>query len=210
MNFSDNIPERLVAVAPSKFVQVLDGVQNEKQLIIASALRENNPLLLNDPKWLILRLADYGLTGIPQELPVVILQQVLLNAGTLLRLRGSKMGLELFCSIFSLGEVTYDDSAFYALSQVIWPNSIIEGFITADNVNPYFHLLDDSDQIAVVNPLDITIETPFYNNEVVKSFIEIGLSAWLGFSPGLSLSFTWIERDSAYFHPLLNSYFVNS
>lgn len=209
MNFSDNIPERLVAVAPSKFVQVLDGVQNEKQLIIASALRENNPLLLNDPKWLILRLADYGLTGIPQELPVAILQQVLLNAGTLLRLRGSKMGLELFCSIFSLGEVTYDDSEFYALSQVIWPNSTIEGYIAADNVNPYFHLLDDSDQLSTVNPLEIEISTPYFGvNSVVKEFIEATIGDWLGFSPGKRIEFSWYHREAPYFHNLLNPYFV--
>ena len=208
MNFSDNIPERLIAEAPTRFVQVLDGVQNEKQLIIAEALRENNPLLLNDPKWLILRLADYGLTGIPQELPVVILQQVLLNASTLLRLRGSKMGLELFCSIFTLGEVAYDDSEFYTVGTVIWPDSLTEGFLTADNVNPYFHILDDSDQLTSQEPLEIEIETPYYDNNAVREFVEGAINDWLGFNPGKEITFIWDDRETPYFHDLLNPYFV--
>lgn len=208
MNFSDNIPERLIAEAPLKFVKVLDGVQEEKQLVIAQAMRENNPVLLNDPKWLLLRLADYGLTGIPYEMPIGILQQVLLNAGTLLRLRGSKMGLELFCSIFSLGYVTYDDSDFYSIGTVLWPDSTVEGFITADNVNPFFFILSDNSEVSPTETLDIFIETPYYQNDSIKDFISGTINDWLGFNPGKQVTFTFFDRDSPYFHPLLNQYFV--
>lgn len=208
MVFSSNIPEKLIAEAPVKFIQVLDGLQEEKQLIIASALRGNNPLLLNDPKWLILRLADYGLTGIPYELPVAVLQQVLLNAGTLLRLRGSKKGLELFCSVFSLGEVEYDDSQFYTEGTVLWPDSLSEGFVTSDNTNPFLHLLDDNSQITSVAPLSVTVQTPYYQDDTVKGFLQNNIKDWLGFNLGNDVTFEFLNRDSAYFHPLLNQYFV--
>lgn len=208
MKFSSCIPEKLISENTVKFMKVLDGVQDEKQYIIAEALRGNNPLLLNDPKWLILRLADYGLTNIPYELPIVILQQVLLNAGTLLRLRGSKIGLEFFCSLFSLGEVTYDDSDFYSIGTVLWPDSLTEGYITADNVNAYFHILDDNDQLVNTEPLYITVSTPYSDNDLIKSFLQETISDWLGFNPGKDVIFTFSSRDSEYFHPLLNQYFV--
>ena len=208
MNFSDNIPELLIAEAPLRFVKVLDGVHEEKQLIIAKALRENNSVLLNDPKWLLLRLADYGLTNIPYEMPVGILQQVLLNASTLIRLRGSKKGLELFCSVFSLGQVSFDDSSFYAVSTVIWPDSVTEGYLTADNVNPYFYILDDSTQLVNVEPLAISIATPYNTNSLVKEFIQSTVKDWLGFSPGKQITFTFSHRATAYYHSLLNPYFV--
>lgn len=208
MNFSDNIPERLIAEAPLKFVKVLDGVHEEKQLIIAQALRENNPLLLNDAKWLIMRLADYGLMGIPQEMPVAILQQALLNAGTLVRLRGSKAGLNLFCSVFSLGEVSFDDSDFYNDGSVLYPDSVLEGYITADNVNPYFYIVSDSTQLANTEPLPISVSTKYSSNTTVKEFLQNEVVNWLGFSPGKVITFTFSNRASAYYHPLLNQYFV--
>lgn len=211
MMFSDCIPERVKERVNSRFFDVLDNLLAFKEAEVMRTLRVHNPALLNDNKWILKKLADYGLTGIPQELPTAILQQVLLNVGTLIRTRGSKIGVELFCSVFSLGEVHLDDSDYYAESGMLIPNSNVQGFITADSEGPVFHIVDDTENLVSVDPLLINVSSVYFSTEyspIIKTFLEETINSWLGFNPGKKITFTFTDRETPYYHKLLNSYFV--
>lgn len=211
MMFSDCIPERVKERVNSRFFDVLDNLLAFKEAEVMRTLRVHNPALLNDNKWILKKLADYGLTGIPQELPTAILQQVLLNVGTLIRTRGSKIGVELFCSVFSLGEVHLDDSDYYTESGMLIPNSRVQGFITSDSEGPFFYIVDDTENLVSVDPLLINVSSVYFSteySEVVKRFLEETINSWLGFNPGKNVIFTFTDRDAPYYHKLLNSYFV--
>ena len=211
MKLSEYIPERIKERTTSGFYDTLDALLSYKEGEIARALRVNNPVLLNDNKWLIRNLADYGFSGIPQELPTAVLQQVLLNAGTLIRTRGSKVGVELFCSVFSLGEVTLDDSEYYTESGLLIPNSSVQGFLTDDSDKTHFFILDDTEDLIDIEPLYINIESPYIRTEyfdVIREFLQNTISSWLGFNPGKIVRFSFINRNTPYYHRLLNNYFV--
>ena len=211
MMFSDNIPERVKERVNSRFFDVLDALLAFKEAEVMRTLRVHNPSLLNDNKWIIKKLADYGLTGIPQELPTAILQQVLLNVGNLLRTRGSKIGVELFCSVFSLGEVSIDDSEYYAESGALIPNSKVQGFITADSSDAFFFIIDKTEDLVNVDPLYVYVSSPYFateHSENVKAFLENTIDSWLGFNPGKKVNFVYSDREKPYFHKLLNPYFV--
>lgn len=211
MMFSDCIPERVKERVNSRFFDVLDSLLAFKEAEVMRTLRVHNPALLNDNKWILKKLADYGLTGIPQELPTAVLQQVLLNVGTLIRTRGSKIGVELFCSVFSLGEVHLDDSDYYTESGMLIPNSNVQGFITADSEGPFFFIVDKTEDLVSVDPLLIDISSVYFSteySEVIKTFLEEAINSWLGFNPGKKVLFTFAERETPYYHKLLNSYFV--
>lgn len=214
MKISDYIPERITEGLNKGFFDVLDGLHAFKELEVGKTLRVNNPALLNDNKWLLKRLADYGITNVPYEMPTAILQQVLLNAGTLLRTRGSKIGVELFCSLFSLGQVTLDDSEFYGQSGELIPNSLIQGYITEDLKNDVFYIVDKTEDLLVFEPLTIQISSRYFNGEtieyqqVIQKFLQDSISEWLGFNPGKQIVFNFSARNTFYYHKLLNPYFV--
>lgn len=215
MLFSDTIPEKLKEYPyVSAFMGVLDSLQNFKHEILASALRSNNSGILMDKKWLLKKLSDFGVTNFPVDFPIQIIRQYLLNVDTVCRTRGSKIGVELYCSLLSLGEVSINDEDFYALSDLLILDSNIQGFITGDNSNPYFYLCGDNESINKQITLDITIKSKYFNGDypyeanLIKSYIESTINDQLGFSPNKKVNFTYQERDDFYFHKLLNPYFV--
>lgn len=131
MQFSKSIPDKVFENATSAhFIAVLDSLQEYKQGMIADSIRSYNPILCNNKKWLKKYLADLGFGGVPDDLPINVLQQMLLNADTIMRLRGSYQGLEFFVSVVSLGEVTIDASNFLGSLKRIYPDSLAYGYIT--------------------------------------------------------------------------------
>lgn len=213
MKFSDYIPEAVVEGVNGGFYEVLNGLHKYKEEEVSKTLRVNNPALLNDNKWILKRLEDYGFDNIPYEMPTAILQQVLLNVSTLLRTRGSKIGVQLFCSVFSLGEVEIDDSEFYSQGLALIPDSPSQGFITDDSENNVFFLIDDTDVLTSSEPLNIEISSAYFSEDslsaqVIKDFLKSSIDEWLGFNPEKQITFTFKDRDFFYYHKLLNSYFV--
>lgn len=215
MYFKDSLPDSLQEYPnASGFTSVLDGLQDYKQEIIAESLRVNNAGVLMDSKWLLKKLDEYGVTDLPVEYPIPLLRQLLLNIDTVCRTRGSKIGIELYCSILSFGEVIVDDSNFYTEPKVLLLDSLIQGFITADNSKLPFYLVDDS---SIINPkvtLKITIKSRYFNGNypteatLIKNYIESTISNQLGFSPNKEVKIIYQSRSAFYFHNLLNPYFV--
>lgn len=214
MYFKDYIPDKLQEYPNvSQFINVLDSLQDHKQELISEALRVNNPSILLNKKWLLKKLEEFGVIGLPLEYPIPIIIQYLLNVDTVCRTRGSQIGIELYCSLLSLGEVIVDDSNFYSDSKVLLLDSPIQGYITSDNSENFYHVISDNSVIDPKVTLDITISSKYFNGNytiepIIKKYIEDTINNQLSFSPVKQVSFTYKSRDSFYFHKLLNPYFV--
>lgn len=214
MLFSDSIPEKVKSYPNvAAFMGVLDELQNFKTEIIADSLRVDNSAVLMDRKWLLKKLEEYGVTDIPLNYPIQIIRQYLLNVDTICRTRGSKIGLELYVSLLSLGEVTIDDSYFYQDSNILLLDSVSNGFVTENSSSDKFYLVDDNSALNKKSSLRIIIKSKFFNGkypeeaELIKSYISSSIKHNLGFSNVL-LTFQYITNSEFYFHKLLNSYFV--
>lgn len=215
MSFSSSIPNRLQEhYAVMEFMSVMDGLQNVKTEIIAEAFRVYNYALISDRKWLLKLLSDFGISDIPFDYPVQILQQYLLNADTVLRTRGSKIGIELYCSLLSFGEVTIDDSDFYGVSPLLSLDSSVQGYIIEDNASEKYYLCDNNEDINEEVTLSITIKSKYFDgghekeSSVIKKYIGATIGNQLSFSPDKKVLFTYLPRSEFYFHKLLNSYFI--
>lgn len=132
MPFSSSVPyNALENPNTEKFVRVLDALHEEKHEVISAYMRSWNPLLCNNSKWLRYKLESLGFYSIPDGMPIPVMQQMLLNADTILRLRGSRLGFELFCSVCSLGQVSLNEYPWNK-DWTIYPDSLSCGYITGE------------------------------------------------------------------------------
>lgn len=214
MLFSESIPDKLQEYPNvTSFMAVLDGMQDFKNEVIAESFRVNNSAILMDKKWLLKKLEEFGITNIPLDYPIQILRQYLLNVDTICGTRGSKIGIELYCSVLSLGEVTIDDSQFYSEPQIILLDSIEQGYILENSSDKVLYLTDNNDLINPEVPISITIKSRFFNGSyeseaaLIKSYLQNNIITQLGFSNS-RVNFTFQSADEFYFHRLLNPYFV--
>ena len=212
MLFSDRIPEALGSYPDvSAFIKVLDDLQTVKKEYITEILRVNNPVLLTNRKWLVKKLADYGIKGIPVGYPIQILQQALLNINTLFSTRGSVMGLGFYCSLFSLGEVIIDDSEFYVDYDYLVLDSNTRGFLTADSGKAPFYLCSDSSEVEKSSKITIRIYSKYFmmpQASIIKDFSKSSIKSQLGFGSNMDIVFKFYQRTKFYYHELLNPYFV--
>lgn len=194
-------------------MDVLDALQNFKTEVIADSLRVDNAAVLMDRKWLIKKLEEYGVTDLPLAYPIQILRQYLLNVDTVCRTRGSKIGIELYCSLLSLGEVTVDDSKFYMDSDVLFLDSSDSGYIIENNDATTYYLTDSNVTFKKESVLKIAIKSKFFDGkhpteaQLIQNFLKSSIKRNLGFSK-VNVTFTFTSRDEFYFHKLLNRYFV--
>lgn len=208
MLFNTCIPEK-VQEHPNvaAFTEVLDALQSYKSEIIGGSFRANNPAVLTDRKWLLKKLDEIGVSNFPENYPLEPMQLFLLNADTIFRTRGSKIGLELYCSVLTLGEVTIQDEDFYKDSPIIQLDSLSQGYITENSSAKKFYLVSDNLEINPETSLGITIVTRFFNNSVVKKYLTATIKNQIGFG-NATISVTFKPTGLRYYHKLLNPYFV--
>lgn len=216
MLFSSSVPEAIKDYPNvPQFLSVLDGLQVFKSSAIFQAIRLGNSSINMNSKWLIKKLNDIGVKDIPDNYPIAILIQYLLNADTVFLTRGSKIGIELYCSLLSLGTVTIDDSNFYTESELFSLDSISQGTIVDDNTQKVFYLCEDSSLIEQTSELSINIASKYFDgsfpeeSDLIKSYISSTIGLYLGFSPNRIINYTYESAESFYYHNLLNPYFRN-
>ena len=214
MSFRKNMPENvLVNHTTAAFVDVLDALQGYKSTIVAEAIRGNNYAAITDKKWLLNHLSDYGLYGFPIDMPLAVMQQVLLNVQNLVSIRGSKIGVEMFCSVMSLGEVFMDDSKLYGEPAHILLDSLVQGYVLEDSDGPKLYILEDNDILDPKTKFSIRIESMFFNEpdsiecRTIQKYIRENLVDWIAFSNS-TIDIDFAPRTGAYYHKLLNRYFV--
>lgn len=215
MLFSDNIPDKLKEFPNVvSFLRVLDSLQNFKSEIISESLRVDNAGVLMDSKWLLKKLSEFGITDLPIDYPIQIIRLYLLNVDTVCRTRGSKIGIQLYCSLLSLGEVTVDDSGFYSESPILLLDSLSRGYITENNSLNSYQLCENNDALNSEVSLAISIKSRYFNGDypneekLIKAYIEGTINTQLGFSPNKNETFNYESRNDFYFHKLLNKYFI--
>lgn len=216
MLFSQSIPDMVLEnSAASKFVSVLDSLQEVKQGIISDAVRSFNPILCMNEKWLRKYLTDYGFSDIPKGFPVRVLQQLLLNADTIMRLRGSKLGLEFFLSVCSLGVATIDASGLYKPLELVFPDSTNYGYITSNNSDSKLFLCDNN-VLSESSQLLITLRSKYFDErhtteaDAIVRYLQAVIPTYIGFSNDLTISWSFLERSKFYYHGLLNPQYVNT
>lgn len=238
MQFKDHIPEKVLEFPnASRFVEVLDGVREEKQSLINGAFRYYNPALFTDPKWLVERLAEWGFTDMPIDYPIDCLQLLLLNAGTILRLRGSELGWRLLINALTHVEpqdkFCYDNEKFmqyrcyaYAEERSILMDSALKGYATEDNSETSFYLTDDLDDIRqeVSALFKVSIYSGLQGYEYRKQAFENLVSTdiveeeygkrtfWMDYIPYhgfnvFKIRFRYYSSMNMTCHKLLNTYF---
>lgn len=215
MLFSTSIPDKLQEYPnASEFMGVLDALQGFKTEIISESFRVDNSAVLMDRKWLLKKLSEFGVTDMPLDYPIQIMQQYLLNVDTVCRTRGSKKGIELYCSLLSLGEVVVNDSQFYTEPTLLLLDSTVQGFITENTLRNSYFLCEDNDIINPESALTISIKSKYFNGgypdeeRAIKSYLEDSIGYQLGFSSNKRVTFNYESREEFYFHKLLNPYFV--
>lgn len=214
--FSDRIPSKLQEYPHTiALMDVFDKVQEYKIEFISEYIRNTNAALCLKTKWLLKKLADFGINDLPLDYPIAIMQQLLLNIDTICRTRGSKIGVQLYCSILSLGEVVVDDSEFWQSFRLLLLDSQTQGFITEDNTKEFFYLCADNGDIEHKAKLRITIKSKYFNGDypneaqIIKSYIEKTIESQLSFtSAEKEVIFDYQPREGFYYHKLLNKYFV--
>lgn len=216
MLFSQSIPDKVLEnSAASKFVSVLDSLQEYKQGIIADAIRSFNPILSTNEKWLRKYLTDYGFSDIPKGFPIRVMQQMLLNADTIMRLRGSQLGLEFFLSVCSLGEATIDASGLNQSLDFIFPDSLSYGYLTNNNVDSPLYLCNTNTLMAN-SALLVTLESKYFDDthnieaDSIIKYLQKATPNYVGFSNGLTVRWTFKVRSDFYYHELLNHQYVNA
>ena len=214
MSFSNNVPDVILEnPSTAAFMSVLDKLQEYKSEIVSSAIRGNNYAMLNSKKWIVKYLSNYGIEGLPLDLPLAVMQQLLLNVGTLFSTRGSKIGLEFFCSLLSLGEVTVDDSKVYVEPSIIMLDSLLQGYIRDNSTDSPLYIMDDNSLLNPRTSLRVAVKSKFFNDSypteerAIKEYILKNIRNWLGFSD-ITVHAGFLPRKDFYFHRLLNKYFV--
>ena len=216
MLLSNSIPDKVLENSNAQqFVNVLDALHIYKQEIIAEAARVNNPALYSDNKWLIKKFSDYGITDLPMEYPFQCLQQYLLNAGKIFSLKGSKLGLEMWLNVLTLGEVEIDDSDMYVGFSYIVLDDFDYGYIDDNNDdNNWLYLFSDTEELNPAGALEVTINSKFFNGDypneatIIKNYIEKAIRTNIGFSRNIDIEFTYGSADEFIYHEELNQYFI--
>jgi len=216
MQFSKSIPEEVLSNPnTSKFVSLLDALQENKQEVIAIAMRANNPILCNDKRWLIRYLADCGLMDVPECLPLICLQQLALNVDTIFRMRGSLVGLKLLCEASVLGKATINTSNFVKVFDFLLPNSKHDGILTDSTDTSLHRFLVDRWPVNAARSITITLQSKAYSTMTAKersafvAWLKRQIDGFLSFHPNCTINLTFTNY-SAYVYPQdFNNYFKN-
>lgn len=183
MRYSTQIPEKARSTPNAEaFVKVLDETQLYKNSVIHKASRFYNPVLLTQLPFLRKFQDEFGWPTVPADFPKKILDNMYLNEENVFRLKGSKLGLEYWLRVLTCGDCFIDDSTFFPVLSYIILDDINNGYLSSDIMWPNSMLyLFDGDTSFNPRYLNISIRTPYYNLESLKTYILTHIYKFIGF-----------------------------
>lgn len=214
MKFREQIPEEFLEGNEelSKFVRVLDGVNEYKEYLVDRHALYYKSLLIGERSWLKKRLEDYGFPTIPEDLPKQCMDALLINARNVMALKGSDLGLKYFLWCLTFGDILIDWSEFYpnvntlTLSEFTGKGFLLEDDPSSvDNVN---YLLANANDLGN-QVLTVTIGSIYWDNQAVIAYIATNIRKFLNFTED-SFEFVFILNEGPYVAiPEPFWYFVN-
>lgn len=192
-----------------KFIQVLQGAYDWKQEAIGASLRCYNAAILTNKHRLIDMLRDLGF-NLPYITPLWSLQQLLLNAETLLSARGSLIGLEILISVLTLGKSQVDTSKFFAPLKIVIPDSRANGFVLNNTEDRELFLVADNQQLINTSKIVIEVATPLLDEPFWEAYAPTIQKMVRGFIPfgDTEVVLHYTKATDKYIHRKLNRRFV--
>mgnify|MGYP000845241338 FL=1 len=210
MQFSKHIPETAMQSPNTwKFIQVLQGAYDWKKEVIGASLRCYNAAVLTNKHRLIDMLRDLGF-NLPYITPLWSLQQLLLNAETLLSARGSLVGLEILLSILVLGKSEIDISKFFAPLKIVIPDSRSNGFVLDNTADRELFLISDNQQLINTSKIVIEVATPLLDEPFWDDYAPTIKRMVRGFIPfgDTEVVINYTKSTDKFIHRKLNRRFV--
>lgn len=216
MLFSDNIPDRVLENPnTASFIRIIDLLQEYKQSYIKDIARVHNPLLCTDKKWLIRQLVDLGFPEVSINMPLVVLQQLIINAGKIVSLIGSIKGLELLCNTSTLGTFSYTLTNYPDDINWLFLDSLKYGHITNSTDSDTWMYLVNSNVMTQDSVLTLNLGSKFFSStytkeaKAIKEFISSMAKYFLGFKENFSLVINTSVLSNFIYDNELNDYFKN-
>lgn len=206
MKFSDYIPTALQQYDNAMdFVEVLDGVQLQKELCMETYTRLWSVGTMVSPTQARKRLSDYGIE-VPSELPFDSTLALLANAGAILNLKGSILGLEMYLSAVYLGEavITFETRAE---ADYITLDLTENSWLSGDSEDPHRYCPADTDEINVPLHVRIKITSPYATNSAIRDFVKSSVKEWLPFNSMVEYVFNVSSKKK--YHTLFVKTFSN-
>lgn len=180
-DFRNKIPSLALSFPNTDgLVSVLDGMYNYKKSQQDHFFRAYNDALNPYRSALEIYLTDCGFPKFAEPLPMVVLHTMALNAGNIMRYRGSRRGILLFLHSLSLGRVTLQLDDFFPKSLAISPNDLDTGFLPGDPADDAWYVYS-ADEESLDSSFSAHIETIFNENTSVKRYITSHLVHFLPF-----------------------------
>jgi hypothetical protein len=119
---------------------------------------------------------------------------MLLNAQTVMALKGSKLGLKFFLWVLTVGDITVDDSSFYPATDFIRLSDTYYGYVS--NIDPLaspdLFLFSGSDNFTI-QELTIDIATKYDSLTSMQTYIQDHIKKFISFasdSAVITINFT--------------------
>lgn len=179
------IPENILDNDQLKnFMKVVDGVSTYKTQTLYKYVDGFLKKVTNSSSTYNIEMKDLGFGVLPSFLVRDQLDALYINSTNIMRWKGSKDGLTLWLWCLTQGTIVLDDSLFYPNSHYIILNSTAKAFVShnftavpADDDTLFLCSAADDFGTSVI---DITIDTPYYNQAGLSDYINDEIIKYLG------------------------------
>jgi len=169
----------------TKFISVLDGMQEYKEALVEDYTRFYNTPLLTNLLFLRKKAEAYAHPRIPEDFKKEQLDALILNSNDIMALKGSYQGLRLWLWCLTFGNITDNYGDFYPIINYIIPSDEEYGYLS--NVVPpeteprTLYLFSGADNFGTQS-LSISITTKYHWMVSLKKYIEDNIREFIGFT----------------------------
>jgi hypothetical protein len=126
--FKDSFPPSLANPNALAIVRVYDEANEHKRSILETYVRSYNPLTTKNANHLDRFLSDLGGLTLPNGMPIIVREQLILAAFQIHAYKGTPYGFRLFIEKLCQGDVLIDDGNLHSVGNYIQPDEVEEGY----------------------------------------------------------------------------------